>query len=398
MSSCSEEDERGLPGFRGETGKPGRVGPTGATGPTGPTGPTGAAGPADSPWIEDPSDPIYNPYPVTDEDYFPFVIFDNNSFSGHGDAYKYKMWHQGPTGTIALSLSNDGINWILKGITDLPAGSAYHACVVYDANAFGGTYQYKIWYWLNSVPTTDMTAIHFAESNDGFTWVNLSATTQESPVLVDGVSPGSFFYHLYGPGFVIYNPTPTRTVGKPFSYDYTMFYDISSEGSGPGSNVECIGVAYSTNGTDWIRYGIVPVLIPDGTGVGNPPGPPSNTNLLYSWDGSHMFRPSLVVDDAGVYHLFYSGSNTNFTDGLPYAHGIGHAVSRDGVTWSRDWQNPIFYYNNGVAWRAGRTYTPFVLYGNFGGTGPKTWKMWFSGGSDVTAGQNQGIGYATKAN
>ena len=109
-----------------------------------------------------------------------------------------------------------------------------------------------------------------------------------------------------------------------------------------------------------------------------------------------MFRASVVIDNFGMFHLFYAGSNTNITDGLIYAHGIGHAVSRDGVTWSRDWANPLFYYNNGQAWRMGRTYAPCVLYESFDGNpNNKEWKMWFSGGSDANAGQNQGIGYAT---
>jgi len=94
--------------------------------------------------------------------------------------------------------------------------------------------------------------------------------------------------------------------------------------------------------------------------------------------------------------MYYSGSNLNFTDGVVYAHGIGHATSRDGVTWSLDASNPTFYYNNGVAWRNSRTYTPFVLLGTFGG-GPLVWKMWFSGGSGTSAGVNMGIGYATMA-
>jgi hypothetical protein len=384
-------ESRGSPGPQGPPG-------VGTTGPAGPAGATGPAGPGSlqTLWIEDPNDPIYNPFPVTDEDYFPYVIFDISSFSGHGDAYQYKMWHQGPTGTIALSLSNDGILWTLKGLTNLPVGGSYHACVLYDTNSFGivGGPFYKVWYWTGS-PTTTIGAIQYAESNDGFNWINIQSVTQGIPPLVDGVNPG-FFYHLYGAGFVKYNPSATSTPGLPYSFPYTMLYDISSEGSGPGTNDECIGVAYSTDGKNWLRYGQTPVLIPPGTGVGIPPGPPSNQNLMYDWDGSHSFRPSIVIDDNRVYHMFYSGSNQNFTDGLAYAHGIGHAISRDGVTWSRDWENPIFYYNNGVAWRSGRTYTPFVLYGNFGSTGPKIWKMWFSGGNGSVAGVDQGIGYATK--
>lgn len=59
------------------------------------------------------------------------------------------------------------------------------------------------------------------------------------------------------------------------------------------------------------------------------------------------------------------------------------------MTWSIDWKNPVFYYNNGVQYRSGRSYTPFVL--NFNGS----LVMWFTGGSTEFYGQNQSIGYAT---
>jgi hypothetical protein len=347
-------------------------------------------------WKEYGGNPIYNPYPIVlQEDYFPYVIFDANSFNGNGDAFKYKMWHQGDNGTIAISYSDDGINWTLKGQTSLPVNLSFHACVLYDVNKFGGAFSYKIWYWTGT-PATDMSCMKYAESNDGITWVNLQTLTQDAILkLVDGISPG-LFYHNYGSGFLKYNPNPTSVAGQPFTYRYTMFYDIASEGFGAGSNQESTGLAYSDNGLHWFRYNNpnatgydTPVLIPSGGGT------TPITGLLFDWDGTHIYRPSLVMDDDGLYHLFYSGSNVNFNNGLVYAHGLGHAVSIDGVTWVEDYSppnaNPIFYYNNGKAWRGGRTYTPFVLIDESTGE----WKMWFTGGSDANAGQNQGIGYAT---
>jgi hypothetical protein len=347
-------------------------------------------------WNEYSGNPIYNPYPIVlQEDYFPYVIFDDEKFNGNGDAFKYKMWHQGDNSgiaTIAISHSDDGINWTLKGLTNLP--NSYHACVLYDKDKFGGSFAYKIWYWTGAA-TTDMSCMKYAESNDGITWANLQTLTQDVVFkLVDGITPG-LFYHNYGCGFLKYNPSPTNILGNPFTFKYTMFYDISSEGFGAGSNQESIGLAYSNDGLSWFRYNNpnatgydTPVLIPSGGGT------TPITGLLFDWDGTHEFRPSLVIDSK-IYHLFYSGSNVNFNNGLPYAHGIGHATSRDGVTWTEDYDtpagNPVFYYNNGKAWRGGRTYTPFVLIDKETGE----WKMWFTGGSDANAGQNQGIGYAT---
>lgn len=335
-------------------------------------------------WTESPSDPIYNPIPMTDgEDYFPYVVYGDGKFDGNGDAFFYKMWHQGsnPSGSIALSYSNDGVNWTLKGETNL--SPAYHPVVLYDKNRFGGgSYPYKMWFWTGTVGLTP-DVIQYAFSTDGITWTTPQPITQDamSPI-VTGVSPG-YFYHLYGPGFVMYNPSATSVAGQPYTFPYVMFFDTSSEGFGPGSSVEQIGLAYSSDGIAWTRFGTDPILIPSGNGT--------------DWDATHFYRPSIVVS-GGVYHLYYSGSNQAIDPltTVVYAHGIGHAASLDGITWLKD-SSPIFIYSDGISWRNSRTYTPFVLLDPFcnSNTPSATAKMWFTGGTGTTTGENQGIGYAT---
>jgi len=332
-------------------------------------------------WTEDPLDPIYNPYPIAlQEDYFPYVVFDANKFNGDGDAFFYKMWASGDNGTLALSNSDDGVNWTLKGQTNLPINSTFHGCVLYDVNGFGtGAKHYKIWYWTGVAGTT-INVIQYSESMDGLLWDVPQSITQDLTFpLVTGISPG-YFYHLYGPGFVQYNPQATSTPGQPYTFPYVMFFDTATEGFGPGTSVEQIGLAFSNDGLFWTRFGNEPILIPSGNAT--------------DWDGSHMYRPSLIkVSD--TFHLFYSGSNDQIPGGVIYAHGIGHASSSDGINWALDPDNPIFYFEDGVAWRNGRTYTPFVL-GSFCGAGSDgLFKMWFTGGTGDVAGVDQGIGYAT---
>ena len=113
-------------------------------------------------WIEYPLDPIYNPYPTQTlfDDYFPSIVYNKNRFHGDGDKVYYKMWHSadngsgGATGALALSLSNDGVNWTLKGLTNLPA-TATHPVVLYDEFGFGGSpYHYRMWYWNGNVGTS----------------------------------------------------------------------------------------------------------------------------------------------------------------------------------------------------------------------------------------------------
>ena len=68
----------------------------------------------------------------------------------------------------------------------------------------------------------------------------------------------------------------------------------------------------------WTRIGSAPVV---------PSGP------VGSWDHYGAIAGA-VLNVNGVYHLFYTGN-----DGTSWA--IGHATSRDGVTWTKDPANPI---------------------------------------------------------
>jgi hypothetical protein len=119
-------------------------------------------------WTEYPGDPIYNPFPsqTLPEDYFPYVVFDRMRFNGNGNAVNYKMWHQGadPNGSIAISYSNDGINWTLKGETNLtsPLTTAFHPVVLYDKNGFGGISKpYRMWFWTGVVSSTNVGVIQY---------------------------------------------------------------------------------------------------------------------------------------------------------------------------------------------------------------------------------------------
>lgn len=336
-------------------------------------------------WTEYPTDPIYNPEPNgIAEDYFPTVLYDKDRFGGHGDAHAYKMWHQGldttpGNGGLAYSYSNDGISWTLGGQLVFPAPTVgYHPCVVYDPEAFGepGGYCYKMWFW-TGVAGLDATVIKFTKSTDGINWIAPVPVAQDPAAeLAVGVS-GQWFYRLYGPGTVSYNPEATSEPGKPTTFPYVMYFDTATEGMGPGTSVEQIGLAYSVDGLFWTRFGAQPILIPSGNGT--------------DWDASHISSGAAIRTADNGYHLFYTGSNELINAGttLFFAHGIGHAYSIDGVTWQVDPGNPIFIYSDGIAWRAGRVCyaKPCIVDGSV--------KLWFSGGTGRVAGAHQGIGYAT---
>jgi hypothetical protein len=328
-------------------------------------------------WTEFPHDPIYAPYPVSSlpDDYFPSVIFSNKKFDRNGDRVRYKMWHQGDTG-IALSYSNDGIHWSLQGIVIFDV-YAYHPTVIYDKNGFGGgPYHYKMWYWTGDISFfPPHLAIKFSQSMDGVTWTTPVATTQgATSFLADITQEGSPFYQFYGFGTVLYNASATSMAGEPYTFPYVAFFDSSAAHQGEQTTQEAVGLAYSTDGISWTRFGSQPVLIPSGS--------------TSDWDGLYAYRAS-VIKLKGIYHMFYSGSNDEIND-FGYAHGIGHATSSDGINWTKDSCNPIFSTDDpGEAWRSGRTLAPSaVVFANRFG-------MWFSGGtnsgSDFASAE---IGYA----
>jgi VCBS repeat-containing protein len=314
---------------------------------------------------EDPADPIYAPYSdmQLSEDYYPTVVFDGSQ------KVPYKMWHEGPS--IALSSSVDGRNWKLVAETGLMGSRPY---VLYDKNGFGaGKHSYKMWF------RGDANQIYYSTSKDGIHW-KTAQPIQE----VSGASltfSGSFDL-LCGPGCILYNARVSIKDGQPYTYPYVMFYDVAN--SAETTQAQAIGLAYSQDGITWTRYGNAPIFIPAGG---------------EAWDATNVFRCS-VVHIGKEYHMFYSGSNVNVDPltTVPYAHGIGHASSRDGLNWKRGIDKPIFIYSDDVAWRNSRTYTPVVLFDAFKDDCKcisKTLKMWFTGGFGTTVGEHQGIGYAT---
>lgn len=347
-------------------------------------------------WFEYGSNPVFDPATPAIHAYYPSVVYNPNQFKGHGASYYYKMWfNRDESGGIALAYSDDGINWTEYNSSNSLSGlatTADHPTVVYDSSGFGGSiYYYKIWYWDSGASLTSIAAIRTAESVDGINWVHDQPATHHATdtnlQLVCG-SWGTYFYHNYGPGYVIYNSAATntgwttpndKTDDVPMSFRYIMYYLIAGEGGTPNGSSEQEGLAYSVDGIYWIRYGSTPVLM----GSGNPA----------DWDYTHLYGASIIVI-SGTWHMWYIGADGDGTEALPYAQGIGHATSPDGLNWTRDPDNPAMRYSDGISWRSKGMHQKSVVYdaSNFSGHGDSyPIKMWYSG---VDAAGNDTIGYA----
>jgi len=331
-------------------------------------------------WQDGVSNPIFAPAGGA---YYPCVLYDADSFSGHGNAYPYKMWYtsRSPWG-IGLACSSDGINWTLLTSAVTGLANPHHATVVYDPGGFGGNAAcYRIWYWAQSENLYSIAAIHTACSADGVNWTDDQAITQVGSTVVTGTWP-AWNYGSYGPIAAIYNPGGAALLDDTdvFNNRFVMYYDGTTGG------LEAWGLAYSVDGLLWKGYngGAAPVLPVGAAGA---------------WDDAYAAQGSVVKNLDGTWDLWYSGGRT------ASSQGIGHATSPDGIVWTRDAANPLVDLgcpSTGAplgcagAWNASRNYTPVVrAWPNL--CAVQALKMWRTGKSAASGDASYTIGYAEMA-
>lgn len=134
--------------------------------------------------------------------------------------------------------------------------------------------------------------------------------------------------------------------------NYKMYYFGDNDNDPLGSG---IGLAISSDGTNWTRYSFNPVLLP------------GNSD---DWDGLYIESPSIVYD-GNLYYLYYSGVDST------YKVRIGVATSTDGITWTKYTGNPILSEGNLLDWDGYSVGTPSVLYKN------NKFEMWYSAVSNI---------------
>lgn len=294
-----------------------------------------------SKWTEYATNPVFDP---AEKAYYPTVLFDGTT---------YRMWYADETG-IRYTTSSNGITWA-AGTPATGLLNVNHPLVKY----IGG--KYIIWYWDTS-QLYSINAIRYAESTNGTTWTSDQALTQVGTTVV---APAGWNRGSYGPCDVLYNPAGSATIVTPvdaasvWANKFVMYYDGTTGGA------EAVGLAVSADGKLWQGYngGAAAVLTGGGGGA---------------WDQGYASR-CIVLKDGSTYHMLYSGGAGEVWG------GIGHATSADGLAWTKDPKNPYLHKNDGVAWRANRTYSPAIIKDG------SVYKMWFSG----LAGGNYAIGYAT---
>jgi predicted GH43/DUF377 family glycosyl hydrolase len=191
---------------------------------------------------------------------------------------------------------------------------------------------FRMWYQGGFSGSTN---IGYATSSDGISWVK-----HKAPVLTPG-NPGDWDGSLVALGSVLWNGTM-----------FLMWY----AGSNPTTYVSgAIGLAMSTNGTNWVKYSGNPVLTPTPTG----------------YDSKYIAGP-YVIRLTITYNMWYTGRNVTGQTPGP-SNMILYATSYDGINWTK-WPNPVLTpSSNPNAWDSSGVYSPSVIFDG------KNFGLWYSG-------------------
>ena len=341
----------------------------------------GTCGTPDCTWIEYPYNPVYEP--VTSA-YYQTVRYDQTAFTPFGPSAFYKMWYDSSSaGGIDMATSPDGINWMFNSNMTGLTSTARHSRVLFSRDGFGTNTPYRIWYWDSPNPYItgpEPQMIRTARSVDGVIWTNDTNITQDPS---DPLLPFSIYNGSYGPADILYFPQNSPLIDKtdPCNNRYVMYYDVTN------GAIEEIALAVSGDGVFWARIGNQPVLPRGGPG---------------QWDANYACEGAVVVCRLApnLLKMWYSGGVVSSRE------GIGCATSTDGINWTKYSGNPVFSIFDGVAWRAGRSQNPWVLFDSlrFSGHGDSVcYKFWMTGGpaftflhGDGDPGDHPDIGYATQ--
>jgi predicted GH43/DUF377 family glycosyl hydrolase len=278
-------------------------------------------------WKKHDANPVLNPGSSGSWDdtftYCPTVLFDGTS---------YRMWYSGFDGShvrVGYATSPDGVLWTKYAgnpVLDLgPSGSWEDYHVHYPYVLYDGTV-YHMWYSGNDGTHY---RIGYATSSDGITWTKYGG----NPVLDLGPS-GSFDDFYVSQASILYDGST-----------YQLWYSALQNGG-----IGRIGYATSSDGITWAKH---------------PSNPVVDTGPSGSWDDTRTYSPD-VITDGTIYHMMYSGY-----DGSTYL--LGYASSFDGITWTKNPQNPTITQGPSGSWD-----DDDVGVGSFLYDGTK-YQMWYTG-------------------
>ncbi|RLJ04014.1 MAG: hypothetical protein DRP18_05280, partial [Candidatus Aenigmatarchaeota archaeon] len=161
--------------------------------------------------------------------------------------------------------------------------------------------------------------------------------------------------------YYLYYNNPSASSASDGDATFEFFDDFEDEKASFGQNLQ------------WQKYSGNPILAPGSSG---------------EWDDENI-ATAFVIKIGNTYHLWYEGNgNPDY-----WEWKIGHATSSDGITWTKDANNPVLEGTPGE-WDAAGVWDPVVLYNT---EGDGKYIMWYGGQDKPSndASRIYNIGWAT---
>lgn len=236
-------------------------------------------------------------------------------------------------------------------IIPLGATGAWDAAAAGEPSVIKDGTTFKMWY--SGQDANGAFRIGLATSSNGTTWTKHTG----NPVLATGASGSWDAVGVASPSVI-----------KDGANSYKMWYTGRD-----ASDVGRIGLATSTDGIAWTKHVSNPVLNTSGAG-GN-------------FELNSVGAPTVILDGT-TFMMWYTGKNG--TDILGTL-SIGLATSPDGITWTKQGNNPVMIRGTPSSWEARGVGVAAVIKD---GT---VFKMWYTGYASTPVTTSK-IGFASSAN
>jgi predicted GH43/DUF377 family glycosyl hydrolase len=268
----------------------------------------------------------------------------------------YRMWFTGSSdwpSSIGYALSPDGITWTKEGNDPVfKEKEHWGKSGIFSPNVIFDGLVWKMWYTSFSSGYISYYDWHkdeciylkiyyegigYATSTDGMHWVN----HENNPLLYPNDATSFCTYGVGSPSVLFQD----GIYHMWFSCETDIYIKYHRAERPPHTEIYH---ATSKDGIEWEKES-ESVLQNGSEG---------------EWDDLYVTDPSVIFLN-GKYHMWYAFQGSN------HGYGIGHAVSLDGITWTKDPSNPILTSRD--TWAHHQIYAPTVVVHD------GLLRMWFSG-------------------